>query len=73
MAKVISLRVNDIEEKLLKRAAALYGNNMSLMIKLFVFKRLTEEIDLIILADHRKSIYQSTAKVIEDSKLWENI
>ena len=70
MAGTITIRVDDIEEKVLNQAAAVHGIGKSSLVKKLAFERLEDEYDLSIFEEYEKKKANGTLKTRPIDELW---
>ena len=70
MAGTITIRVDDIEERVLNQAAAIHGIGKSSLIKKLAFERLEDEYDLSVFEEYEKKKAAGDLKTRPISELW---
>ena len=70
MAGTITIRVDDIEEKVLNQAAAVHGIGKSSRVKKLAFERLEDEYDLSVFEEYEKRTAHGTLKPRPADELW---
>ena len=65
MSSVISVRVNDREKEMLKKAALVHGCATSSLMKKIVFEKLEDEYDLQVIAEYEMNKADGTLEVFD--------
>ena len=65
MSNIISVRVNETEKEILKKASALYGCPISSLMKKLVFEKLEEEYDLRAIEEYEKEKADGTLELFD--------
>lgn len=73
MAGTITIRVDDIEEKLLTQASAVHGIGKSSLVKKLAFEKLEDEYDLKAFEEYEKKKAAGTLKTRPIEALWEEL
>lgn len=70
MAGTITIRVNDIEEEILRRASDVHGIGKSSLVKQLAFERLEDEYDIKIFEEYEKKKASGKLKTRPIEELW---
>lgn len=73
MSAVISVRVNDKEKEMLKKASEVYGCAVSTLMKNLAFEKLGDEYDLQVVAEYEKQKNDGTLKTRPVDELWKEL
>ena len=73
MAGTITIRVNDMEEKILDQAADVYGLGKSSLIKQLAFEKLEDEYDLKLIEEYEKKKAAGKLKTKPVDELWKDL
>ena len=73
MAGTITIRVNDIEEKILDQVADVYGLGKSSLIKQLAFEKLEDEYDLKLIEEYEKKKAVGKLKTKPVDELWKDL
>lgn len=73
MSAVISVRVNDKEKEMLKKASEVYGCAVSTLMKNLAFEKLRDEYDLQVVAEYEKQKNDGTLKTRPVDELWKEL
>ena len=65
MSNIISVRVNEREKEILKKASALYGCAISSLMKKLVFEKLEDEYDLRAIEEYEKEKTDGTLELFD--------
>ena len=65
MSNIISVRVNETEKEILKKASSLYGCAISSLMKKLVFEKLEEEYDLRAIEEYEKEKADGTLELFD--------
>lgn len=65
MSNIISVRVNETEKEILKKASALYGCPISSLMKKLVFEKLEDEYDLRAIEEYEKEKADGTLELFD--------
>ncbi len=73
MAGTITIRVNDMEEKILDQVADVYGLGKSSLIKQLAFEKLEDEYDLKLIEEYEKKEAAGKLKTKPVDELWKDL
>lgn len=65
MSNIISVRVNETEKEILKKASTVYGCAISSLMKKLVFEKLEEEYDLRAIEEYEKEKADGTLELFD--------
>ena len=73
MAGTITIRVNDMEEKILDQVEDVYGLGKSSLIKQLAFEKLEDEYDLKLIEEYEKKKASGKLKTKPIDELWKDL
>lgn len=73
MSSIISVRVNDTEEKILNSVSAMYGCGVSSFIKKVVFEKIEDDYDIKSIEEYESEKKNGTLETRPIEELWEEL